>query len=247
MLPRSSTLPHSSSPCNLNAREQCQDSSVCLCVCVRPHLSCSLLQLIYHSVYCVAHSCLFMLHQCKKTAERGAAEDCFCLSSCSILNPASPSNAWWWSSMSGGRGPVQSTPSTFFFFFFFPLLLWKWQRETGGLGLQGSPFDWWNPGQQVTRADYTSFLALQRDIFSKFCVIIMCLEWKRLFKGESCMNRYVALNTKERCHEWRSVRAGGRYPILESLSESKKDQIFLLYTLALLLSWQPLCGNAVRS
>lgn len=142
MLSRSSTLPHSSSPCNLNgdiiAREQCQDSSVCLCACARPHLSCSLLQLIYHSVYCVAHSCLFMLHQCEKTVERGAAEDCFCLSSCSILNPASPSNAWWWSSVCGGREPTQSTPPTFFCFFsfFFPLLLWKCRREAGGLVLQ---------------------------------------------------------------------------------------------------------------
>lgn len=123
MLPLSSTLPHFWSPCNLNGdiitREQCQDSSMCLCACVRPHLSCSLLQLIYHSVYCVAHSCLFMLRQCKKTAERGAAEDCFCLSSCSILNPASPSNAWWWSRVCGGRGPVQSTTETFFFLSFF--------------------------------------------------------------------------------------------------------------------------------
>lgn len=79
---------------------------------VRPHLSCSLLELIYHSVYCRAHSCLFMLRQCKRQSGE-VPRTVFVCHRVPFLIPQAPA-------MPGGvvcvwgRELVQRTPSSFF-------------------------------------------------------------------------------------------------------------------------------------
>lgn len=95
-------------------------NNVKILLCIHPHLSCSLLKLIYHYVYCTPHSSLFMLWQNKRQQSREVLRTVFVCCRVPFLIPQAPA-------MPGGavcvwgREPVQSTPSSFFF-----LLLSKW-------------------------------------------------------------------------------------------------------------------------
>lgn len=114
---------------------------------------------------------------------------------------------------------MQSTPpDVFFSFLFFPCC-----SQSGGAGGGGWGCDEACLIPEIQDSESREPTAPSPGAPAGHFLQILCnhnvFRVKRLFKGESHMNWAVALNTKERCHHRRLVRAGGRYPILESMSE----------------------------
>lgn len=104
---------------------------------IYPHLSCSLMELIYHSIYCMPHSSLFMLLQYKRQQSREALRTVFVCHRVPFLipqAPAMPSGA-----VCGGGSWCKARLRRF-----------SCCSERGmGDGLRGSLFDSLNPGHPV--------------------------------------------------------------------------------------------------
>lgn len=59
-------------------------------VAIHPHLSCSLIELIYHCLYCMPHSSLFMLLQYKRQQSREVLRTVFVCHRVPFLIPQAP-------------------------------------------------------------------------------------------------------------------------------------------------------------
>lgn len=91
-------------------QEQCKDLSIYFPPFT--HLSCSLMELIYHCVYCMPHSSRFMLWQYKRQQSREVLRTVFVCHRVPFLIPQAP--ALPAGAVCGGGKLVQSTPSSFF-------------------------------------------------------------------------------------------------------------------------------------
>ena len=101
-------------------------------VAIHPHLSCSLIELIYRCVYCMPHSGLFMLWQYKRQQSREVLRTVFVCHRVPFLIPQAP--AMPGGAVSGGGS----------------LRRFSCCSESGvGDGLRGSLFDSLNPGHPV--------------------------------------------------------------------------------------------------
>lgn len=113
----------------------------------------------------------------KKTAARGVARDCFCLSSCSILNPTSPSNAW---RSRVGEGTYECKTC---------LRRFPCCSENGlGDGRPRSLLDSLNPGHPDRNASCTvspDSLNVEGNLRTGGLAITMYLEWKGVLVSSS--------------------------------------------------------------
>lgn len=106
-------------------------------VAIHPHLPCSLIELIYHSIFCMPHSSLFMLLQYKRQQSREALRTVFVCHRVPFLIPQAP--AMPGGAVCGGRSWCKARLRRF-----------SCCSESGvGDGLQGSLFDSLNPGHPV--------------------------------------------------------------------------------------------------
>lgn len=65
-------------------------NNIKILVSVHPHLSCSVIELIYHCVYCIPHSSLFMLQQYKRQQSREVLRTVFVCHRVPFLIPQAP-------------------------------------------------------------------------------------------------------------------------------------------------------------
>lgn len=65
-------------------------NNVKILLCIHPHLSCSLLKLIYHYLCCTPHSSLFMLWQNKRQQSREVLRTVFVCCRVPFLIPQAP-------------------------------------------------------------------------------------------------------------------------------------------------------------
>lgn len=157
-------------------------------VAVHPHLSCSLMELIYHCVYCMPHSSLFMLSQYKRQQSREVLRTVFVCHRVPFLIPQAPA-------MPGGAVCVGEGAGAKHAFVVFPAAL----KVAWGDGLRGSLFDSLNPGHPVMKHKRQSLLgliAMKKEISVKVFVIMLYLEWKG-FRGRGRWNRLTTLNKGE--------------------------------------------------
>lgn len=112
-------------------------NNIKICVSIHPHLSCSLIELIYHCVYCMPHSSLFMLWQYKRQQSREVLRTVFVCHRVPFLIPQAP--AMPGGAECGGGSWCKARLRRF-----------SCCSESGvGDGLRGSLFDSLNPGHPV--------------------------------------------------------------------------------------------------
>lgn len=112
-------------------------NNVKILVSIHPHLSCSLIELIYHSVYCMSHSCLFMLWHYKRQQSREVLRTVFVCHRVPFLIPKAP--AMPGGAVCGGGSWCKARLRRF-----------SCCSQSGmGDGLWGSLFDSLNPGHPV--------------------------------------------------------------------------------------------------
>lgn len=113
-----------------------QKNNIKIGASIHPHLSCSLVELIYHCVYCTPHSSLFMLWQSKRQRSREVLRTVFVCHRVPFLIPQAP--AMPGGAACGGGGRRTSTPSSFL-----PAAL----KVAWGDGCRGGLRDSLNPGR----------------------------------------------------------------------------------------------------
>lgn len=115
-------------------------------VAIYTYLSCSLMELIYHCVYCIAPTSRFMLTQYKRQQSREVLRTVFVCHRVPFLIPQAP--AMPGGAVCGGGSWCKARPCRFSCF-----------SESGlGDGLRGSQSDFLNPGHPVVYTRYGHFL-----------------------------------------------------------------------------------------
>lgn len=119
------TIVSVSPPPSASMQTLSEKNNIKIGVSIQPYLSCSLVELIYHCVYCTPHSSLFMLWQNKRERSREVLRTVFVCHRVPFLIPQAP--AMHGGAACGGGSPAQKH-AFLVFFFFFPL------RSQSGVG-----------------------------------------------------------------------------------------------------------------
>lgn len=155
-------------------------------VSIHPHLSRSVIELIYHYVYCMPHSSLFMLQQYKRQQSREVLRTVFVCHRVPFLIPQAP--AMPGGAVCGGGSWCKARLRRF-----------SCCSQSGmGDGLWGSLFDSLNPGHPVRNR--SCIVSPWADCFERKFLKILCnhhvFRMKRLL-SENHMNWLMVLNKVE--------------------------------------------------
>lgn len=161
-------------------------NNVQILVSIHPHLSCSLIELIYHSVYCMSHSCLFMLWEYKRQQSREVLRTVFVCHRVPFLIPQAP--AMPGGAVCGGGSWCKARLRRFF------LLLSKWH---GGWVVR-KPV--WFLKSRTPSHEHKLVESPRADCFERTILKIPCnhnvFRMKRLL-SENHINWYIVLNKWE--------------------------------------------------
>lgn len=147
-------------------------NNIKICVSIHPHLSCSLTELIYHCVYCMPHSSLFMLWQYKRQQSREVLRTVFVCHRVPFLIPQAP--AMPGGAVCGGGSWCKARLRRRF-----SCCSEKWR---GGWAAR-KPV-WFLKSRTPSHEHKQWSLWAMKGHFWKVFVIVMYLKWKRLFVGE---------------------------------------------------------------
>lgn len=140
-------------------------------VAIHPHLSCSLIELIYHCLYCMPHSSLFMLLQYKRQQSREVLRTVFVCHRVPFLIPQAP--AMPGGAVCGGGSWCKARLHRF-----------SCCSESGmGDGLWGSLFDSLNPGHPDMSTSCRAVECCERKFQCEICNCDV-FRMKRFREGE---------------------------------------------------------------